>query len=126
MSAEPVAIPGVLMRGGTSKGLFLHARDLPPAGSRYRVVTGAPGRGTPGTTWVPALVTRPPGVGTSASIATPVLPLRSRTVVAGSPAATRPSSIANGPTAVVRLPQLPDQSTIGRSMPTCPNQYRTS
>ncbi|MGP3937128.1 PrpF domain-containing protein [Nonomuraea sp. KM88] len=28
--SEP--IPAVLMRGGTSKGLFLHARDLPPAG----------------------------------------------------------------------------------------------
>ncbi|MFC5749275.1 PrpF domain-containing protein [Actinomadura rugatobispora] len=26
------AIPAVLMRGGTSKGLFLHARDLPPPG----------------------------------------------------------------------------------------------
>ncbi|MCX4094645.1 PrpF domain-containing protein [Nocardia sp. alder85J] len=25
-------IPAVLMRGGTSKGVFLHARDLPPAG----------------------------------------------------------------------------------------------
>ncbi|WP_216895974.1 PrpF domain-containing protein [Nocardia alni] len=27
-------VPAVLMRGGTSKGLFLHARDLPPAGPR--------------------------------------------------------------------------------------------
>jgi len=26
------SVPAVLMRGGTSKGLFLHARDLPPAG----------------------------------------------------------------------------------------------
>ena len=26
-------IPAVLMRGGTSKGVFLHARDLPPAGT---------------------------------------------------------------------------------------------
>jgi 2-methylaconitate cis-trans-isomerase PrpF len=27
-------VPGVLMRGGTSKGLFLHERDLPSAGAR--------------------------------------------------------------------------------------------
>lgn len=27
------AIPAVFMRGGTSKGLFFHAQDLPPAGS---------------------------------------------------------------------------------------------
>ncbi|WP_169816223.1 PrpF domain-containing protein [Nocardia miyunensis] len=27
------AIPATLMRGGTSKGLFLHSRDLPPAGA---------------------------------------------------------------------------------------------
>ncbi|UUT34670.1 PrpF domain-containing protein [Microbacterium elymi] len=26
------SIPAVYMRGGTSKGLFLHARDLPHAG----------------------------------------------------------------------------------------------
>ena len=27
-------LPAVLMRGGTSKGLFFHARDLPPPGHR--------------------------------------------------------------------------------------------
>jgi 2-methylaconitate cis-trans-isomerase PrpF len=31
MRTQP--IPAVLMRGGTSKGLFLHGRDLPPAGA---------------------------------------------------------------------------------------------
>jgi 2-methylaconitate cis-trans-isomerase PrpF len=28
----PAPIPAVLMRGGTSKGIFLHAKDLPPPG----------------------------------------------------------------------------------------------
>ena len=28
------AIPGTLMRGGTSKALYFHARDLPPVGAR--------------------------------------------------------------------------------------------
>lgn len=28
----PTGVPAVLMRGGTSKGLFLHARDIPSAG----------------------------------------------------------------------------------------------
>ena len=35
-AAHPMSpgVPAVLMRGGTSKGLFLHARHLPPAGPR--------------------------------------------------------------------------------------------
>ena len=38
------AIPGTLMRGGTSKGLYFHARDLPPsAGVRDRVLLAAMG-----------------------------------------------------------------------------------
>src|SRR5690606_37300230 len=97
-----------------------------PAGSRYLVTTGAPGFGTPGTAWSPSTRARPPSTGTSAWMATPVLPLRKVTVVTGSVASTSPSSTANGPTAVVRLPQLPDQSTTGWSTPTCANQYLTS
>lgn len=31
-SATPAGVPAVLMRGGTSKGVFLHARDVPPPG----------------------------------------------------------------------------------------------
>jgi len=38
------AIPGTLMRGGTSKGLYFHARDLPQsAGARDRVLLAAMG-----------------------------------------------------------------------------------
>ncbi len=37
-------------------------------------------------------------------------------------AATSPSEMANGPTAPVRLPQLPDQSIAGLSMATCPKR----
>ncbi|HZQ35463.1 MAG TPA: PrpF domain-containing protein, partial [Dehalococcoidia bacterium] len=32
-STWPPSLPAVLMRGGTSKGVFLHARDLPPPGA---------------------------------------------------------------------------------------------
>jgi 2-methylaconitate cis-trans-isomerase PrpF len=31
LSADAM-VPAVLMRGGTSKGVFLHERHLPPAG----------------------------------------------------------------------------------------------
>jgi len=31
-AVRPPSLPAVYMRGGTSKGVFLHARDLPPAG----------------------------------------------------------------------------------------------
>ena len=37
-------------------------------------------------------------------------------------ASTSPMPIANGPTAALRLPQLPDQSTSGWSMATWPNR----
>jgi hypothetical protein len=37
-------------------------------------------------------------------------------------ACTRPCSIAKGPTAVERLPQLPDQSITGASIDTWPNR----
>ena len=37
-------------------------------------------------------------------------------------ASTRPMLMANGPTAALRLPQLPDQSTSGLSMATWPNR----
>ena len=42
------AIPAVFMRGGTSKGLFFHARDLPPEGeARDRVLLSAMGSPDP-------------------------------------------------------------------------------
>src|SRR5699024_4804594 len=48
--------------------------------------------------------------GTDVSILVSVLPLWSVKVVTGSCAGMSPSSTANGPTAAVRLPQLPSQS----------------
>jgi 2-methylaconitate cis-trans-isomerase PrpF len=42
------AIPAVFMRGGTSKGLFFHAQDIPPAGpARDRVLLAAMGSPDP-------------------------------------------------------------------------------
>lgn len=38
MKLNQRGIPAVYMRGGTSKGLFFHARDLPPAGSQRDAV----------------------------------------------------------------------------------------
>ena len=38
------------------------------------------------------------------------------------PLSTKPCSMANAPTAAVRLPQLPLQSTKGLSMETCPKR----
>ncbi|MGH3386713.1 MAG: PrpF domain-containing protein, partial [Nocardioidaceae bacterium] len=41
-------IPAVIMRGGTSKGLFFHERDLPPAGAaRDRFILAAYGSPDP-------------------------------------------------------------------------------
>ena len=62
-------------------------------------------------------------IGTCATIFRPMLTCQMRTVATPSRgAATRPSVIENGPTAPVRLPQLPDQSIIGRSIATCPKR----
>ena len=32
VASQQAAVRGVIMRGGTSKGLYFHADDLPPAG----------------------------------------------------------------------------------------------
>src|SRR5699024_3180800 len=104
-------------------------RRLPvvfPAGSRYRVTTGEPAPGRPSTTCLPSTRKVPLEVGTSASIFVPVFSLCNVTRVTGSWPWTSPSSRANGPTAVVRLPQLPFQSIWGALMATWPNQYVSS
>ena len=42
--AAQASIPLVMARAGTSRGLFLHARDLPPAGpARDRLLAGGSG-----------------------------------------------------------------------------------
>src|SRR5699024_6351547 len=81
-----------------------------PAGSTYRVVTVSPVPGTPSTTCLPSTWKVPFLTGTDVSLLVSVLPLWSVKVVTGSCAGMSPSSTANGPTAAVRLPQLPSQS----------------
>ena len=83
------------------------APSTAPAGSRYSVITGAPVPGTPATTQSPLVAARPSVTGTWAMILVPVFRFSMRTSVTGSLARTSPSSIAYGPTAVVRFPQLP-------------------
>ena len=55
-----------------------------------------------------------------------VLHIQMRTGVSGSPAATKPCSIANGPTAASMLPQFWLSETSARSGQTCRNRYSTS
>jgi hypothetical protein len=64
---------------------------------------------------LPSTAARPPIVGTWATIAFAVLTCQIRTIVSVPVAATRRSSIANGPTAAARFPHEPRQSTWGRS-----------
>lgn len=48
LDGRPVSLPAVYMRGGTSKGVFFHAGDLPPAGSdRDRILLAVMGSPDP-------------------------------------------------------------------------------
>ena len=82
--------PCVYMRGGTSKAVFFHEKDLP--------------------------ADRPFSTGTWASITLPVFTLKIRTTVTGSTAGTSPSSMAKGPTAEEMFPQLRLSDTEGWSI----------
>jgi hypothetical protein len=59
------------------------------------------------------VTTWPPEVGTCAMISFEVFCCQILTMVRSPVAVTRPSSIAKGPTAEARFPQLPLQSTVG-------------
>ena len=65
-------------------------------------------------------------MGTCATMVLPMLACQMRTVARpsrGSAAASiNPASMAKGPTAADRLPQLPDQSTSARSIATWPKR----
>ena len=63
--------------------------------------------GTPGIAQSPFTCALPPATRTLATSSFSVLVFQMRTVVTGSTAVTRPSSIANGPTAAEMFPQLP-------------------
>lgn len=83
----------------------------------------AAGKVTPSSSKSPSSATSPPRIGTWATMRLAMLACQMRTTATPSRgAATRPSLIANGPTAAVRLPQLPDQSTTGLSITTWPNR----
>ena len=88
---------------GTSGGKR-RAKHGPGRCSRYSVTTGAPVPGTPATMQSPLTAARPSSTGTWAMILVPVLRLSIRTGVTGPLTGTSPSSMAYGPTAVVRFP----------------------
>ena len=75
--------------------------------------------GTPAIAVVPAYSTRPSGVGTWTTATAPVLTIRIRTGVTAPPAATRPRSMANGPTPARMLPHGCSALTRGASTCTC-------
>jgi hypothetical protein len=67
----------------------------------------APVPGTPAMAQSPLTFALPPATGILATRSFSVFVFQMRTVVTGSTAFTKPSSIANGPTAEEMLPQLP-------------------
>ena len=93
------------------------------AGSRNSSWTSAAGKATPSSWKSPSSCTSPSLIGTWFTILFLMLACQMLTVaVPSAGASTRPMLMANGPTAALRLPQLPDQSTSGLSMATWPNR----
>src|ERR1700693_502430 len=80
---------------------------IPPTTSDQSMAIFAPVPGTPSMTKSPSTIALPSFTGTSATRILLLLVMLMRTVVIGSPAATRPSSMEKGPTADEILPQLP-------------------
>ena len=93
------------------------------AGSMNSSLTSAAGNATPSSSNVPSSTTSPSRIGTRATIGLPMLACQIRTVASPSAGAlAMPLPIAMGPTAALRLPQLPDQSITGRSTATAPKR----
>ena len=84
----------------------------------------AAGNVTPSSSKSPVSCTCPSTMGTWQTMVLPMLACQTRTAkvpFSGSLSASmKPLAIANGPTAVLRLPQLPDQSTKAVSIDTWP------
>ncbi len=84
----------------------------------------AAGKVTPSSSKSPVSCTCPSRTGTCTMMVLPMLACHTRTATVPSrgmrAAGTKPLAMANGPTAVLRLPQLPDQSTNALSMETWP------
>ncbi|MNV63582.1 hypothetical protein D3C71_1561850 [compost metagenome] len=93
-------------------------------GSRNSSTISAAGKVTPSSSKSPLSCTCPSTIGTWARMVLPILACQIRTVqvpLRGMRVGSmKPLLIANGPTAVLRLPQLPLQSTNGVSMATWP------
>ena len=83
----------------------------------------AAGKATPSSSKSPSSTTAPSFTGTCATMRLPRFACQMRTTATPSRGAvTSPSEIAKGPTAVVRLPQFPDQSMTGLSIATWPKR----
>ena len=83
----------------------------------------AAGKATPSSSKSPCSRTAPSRIGTWATIVLPIFACQMRTVAMPSlGAGTRPWAMANGPTAALRLPQLPLQSMSGWPIATAPNR----
>lgn len=99
LSTQVTSVPAT-----TSRALPVRSSGLPPCGNS--ITTGAAAPGTPEISAPPVTAIRPLGVGKVATARSPVLSMRMRTDVSGSPAVTSPRSTANGPTPASRLPQF--------------------
>ena len=94
---------------------------LEPAGSSKYISIREPVPGTPLITSSPYTSAWPSFTRTCSSMILLVLVFKIRTTVIGSTAGTRPSSMANGPTADEIFPQLALPSTLGMIMSTWRN-----
>jgi len=95
----------------------------PAAGSRNSRAISAAGNVTPSSSKSPSSTTAPFAIGTCATMYLPMLACQMRIVSMPSDGIDRiPRWIAAGPTAALRLPQFPLQSTTARSIETWPNR----
>ncbi|MNN76447.1 hypothetical protein D3C81_1928280 [compost metagenome] len=115
--------------GTSSVSTRLPVGNIAPAspssdGSMNSNWISAAGKVTPSSSKSPISCTSPSRIGTWAMIVLPMLACQMRTVHRPSrgtrAASIRPLAMANGPTAVLRLPQLPLQSTNAVSIDTWP------
>jgi PrpF protein len=116
-----LALPAVFMRGGTSRAVMFHRRDLPERTAWDPLFLAAMGSPDPhgrqlngmggGISSLSKICVLSPSEQANADIVArmilPVFVLKIRTTAVSPSARTRPSSTANGPTAEDMLPQLP-------------------
>ena len=127
-----VGIPALIMvalsvpnSGTVSSSTRLPVGNMSPspsAGSINSTLTSAAGNVTPSSSKLPVSCTSPLVIGTCTTISLLILTCQTRTTATPFcgilSASTRPLLIANAPTAAVKLPQLPLQSTKALSIAT--------